>query len=297
MAEIKKRVWSDVVIKALTKKDDDSFLAGVPDMTRKVEGNDIIHLHQLLTRPAVTINGVLPVAVMRQQYENIPISLDTLRTENTAISDDDLYASAIDKVKIASESHTEVLAEKRVAYAAWGIAPTTNVANATPVFLTTGAVDPLTGEKMMTKNDIKKMKTLFDKMQIPKEGRVLVLSTDHTNHLIDTDAQFEKKYNEYLEGKLPPRVLGFEIHEYVDNPYYVKSTLTKKSFGSTPTSNDRQCSFAFYKPAAFKAWGSTKIFANKAEEDVYNEEQLMHLKQRAIARAILQLNIGAIIGD
>lgn len=299
MPEVLKKVWAKEVIKALTAKDDDSFLNGVKDQTALVtqgEDGDTIYLHRLLTKPATTINGTLPVGVMRQQYDNEPIGLDTFRTENTAVSDDDLFASSIDKIKIASESHVLSLAEKRVAYAAYRIAPTTNTANS-PVFLTTGAVDAIRNEKMLTKADILRAKRELDNQSVPATDRVLVLSADHLNDLLTTDNLFEKQYYDYRKGELPPMIYGFEVHSYIDNPLYVKSTLTKKSFGASKTTADRQCSFFFYRPNVFKAWGKTKMFYNNMENDVLNEEQLMHIKQRAICRAILQINIGAIIGD
>lgn len=291
--EVKQELWAKEVIKKMTALDKDTFLEGIPNDSRLVE-NDIIHTHKLLNKPAVTINGVLPVAVMRLQFEDEPISLDTLRTENTAISDDDLYATSIDKVKVASEAHTEALNEKRVQYAAWGLAPTSDTPD-TPVIVTTGAVDPVTGEKAITNADILKAKNNFDNLGIPETDRVMVLSTTHFNQLIDLDPKLQDRYDKFLEGGLPPRILGFTVYSYVSNPYYTSGKV-KKAFGSIPTVTDRQASFFFHKKNAFKAWGSTKIFSNKAENDVYNEEQLMHIKQRAITRLILQINAGAIIG-
>ena len=62
------------------------------------------------------------------------------------------------------------------------------------------------------------------------------------------------------------RLYGFDIYEYGNTPLYTTAG-EKKALGSTASTGEFQCSFAFYAPRVFKATGSTKMYYSDAATD------------------------------
>ena len=51
-------------------------------------------------------------------------------------------------------------------------------------------------------------------MEMPEDGRVLVLCPDHVNDLLEADQTFKDKFYNYTTGKLL-NMFGFEVYTFV----------------------------------------------------------------------------------
>ena len=65
-------------------------------------------------------------------------------------------------------------------------------------------------------------------MEVPTEGRRLVLCTDHVNDLLLVDQKFKDQYYNYTSGKIA-NLYGFEVYEYVSCPFFFTTNGLKKS--------------------------------------------------------------------
>lgn len=130
------------------------------------------------------------------------------------------------------------------------------------------------GRKKLTRADIVALKKKFDKLKIPKEGRILVLCADHVADLLETDQRFEKQVYDYTTGKIA-KMYGFDVYEYDECPYYDTTTLKKKAYGAVVGESDRQSSVAFTTKRAMRADGSTKSYLREASSDPENKRNLL----------------------
>jgi len=100
-------------------------------------GNNVIHLTQLGADPNVLIdNSVYPIVVNSQTDSDYPVSLKKLDTENTRITEDELYALPYDKTGSTLNKHRRALELTAMQYGLYTIAPSADTAG-TPVLLTT----------------------------------------------------------------------------------------------------------------------------------------------------------------
>ncbi len=291
-------VWTGELVKKL--REVPTFLQKIPSKNDLVN-NNVIHMVDVGADPAVLINNTTyPIAVASRADGDIAISLHKFETENTKVTDDELYSLIYDKIGNVIETHKDVLAEGEADKALHSLSPTTNTAD-TPVVPTTGASNGETqARKKMIPADLKNMKKRFDDLKIPKlkGSRVAVLSNDHISDLLDADEKFASQYNiDTSNGKIP-YLYGWEIHEYTEAPIYsvVATVLTKKAFGAAPDPvNDQIGSVFFFAPRAFQATGETKMYYSKAEGDPQNRESVVGFRQWHIALPKKWKGFGAIV--
>ena len=109
--------------------------------------------------------------------------------------------------------------------------------------------------KRITRQDIIALKDKFDKLKVPTAGRRLVLCTDHVNDLLLQEQKFADQYYNYQTGKIA-NLYGFEVYEFVGNPYYntsgVKQAVRPPWPSTCPASSRppalRRCTTATRRP-------------------------------------------------
>lgn len=295
-ATVYREIWTGEVVKGLSHADQAGFLQGIKDQSRYVTGDDeaqVIHMVYLGVQPDVLINNsTYPIPVQTLAESDIPITLDKYQTKATPITDDELYALSYDKISNVKGLHVQSITENKNDKAIHALAPAANAAK-TPVLVTTGADDG-SGRKRLTSTDIVTLKKAFDVMKAPVAGRRLVLCPDHVNDLLVSDQKFADQYYNYTTGKIS-NLFGFEIYEYVNNPYYDPTAKTKKSFGAVPAGTDRMASVAFHTARSVKAAGKTKMYYSDAATDPLSQRNLVNFRHYFIVLPTAQEAIGAIV--
>lgn len=282
-------IWTGELIKALRAGINATWLDGIPDYSRYAE-NDVIHLIDVGGDPDVLINNTTyPIPIQDINDSDVAISLDKYQTKGTRVTDDEMYASSYDKMTSLKERHAMAILVNKFKKAIHALAPQNNT-NKTPVILTSGEND--NGRRRITIKDIIALKDKFDKMEVPTDGRRLVLCSDHVNDLLLSDQKFATQYYNYTTGKIA-NLYGFEVYEYVSCPYFTTAGA-KKSFSATVGSTDRQASVAFYLQRMFKASGSTKMYYSEAAKSPQTQENLVNFRHYFIVLPKKQEAIGAI---
>lgn len=272
-----------------------SWVSNLNDESRWV-GNDTIRLVDIGADPNVLIdNTTYPIPVTALDESDIAISLHKFDTENTPITDDELYAITFNKIDNVVDRHNGTLEETTAQHGLHSIAPASDLV-ATPVVETTGADDG-TNRKRMQIQDIITLKRKFDDNKIPKQGRHLVLCNEHIEDLLLTSEAFRNQYTNIREGRVL-KMYGFNIHEDVYCPRFSRITKVKVAFGAAPAGTDGNASIAYYQGDCFRARGSVMMYYRQAEIDPENRRNVVGFRiyhlilpyKRRSQGAILSMN-------
>ncbi|OCW75102.1 hypothetical protein [Elizabethkingia anophelis] len=253
--------------------------------------NDVIKIPKRGLAPKVLINNkIYPIAKNNREDGHITLSLNKYDTENTTVSDDELYALPYDKVGDVQQQHREELEDKTAEHALYSISP--DNAAETPVFKTTGEDDG-TGRKRLRAIDLINWKKSLDKLNVPKKGRVLVLCPDHVADLLVEDITFKQRYQDANGGKIADSYYGFKTYDTTYATKYDPATLKKLPFGSL--SAGVEGSIAYYDKNCVKAPGTVTRYARAAQDDPENRENTIGFRVWWIAVAIKDEGCSAMI--
>ena len=296
-------VWLHRVEQRLTSADSAPWLAGIAELdvpvTELGEGSDgesnIIQIPTSDFEPDVLVNNTsYPIATQAWTDATVPIALNKYQTKATSITDDLAIGAAYDRIDAATRSHVTAISKAKYARAIWGLAPATNGAGSTPVVEASGAGGGTGLRKKLIYEDLVALKREFDAMDCPAEGRRLVLCSEHLNDLLLDRQNFGNLLINYNEGKPLGRVAGFDIFDYVANPYYDKSTGARMAWGVAPGDNWR-ASIAFYEGNVALRTGMTKQYFAAAKDDPNNQVNLLNYRHYHICLPKRNKYVGAII--
>ena len=284
-------IWTGETIKAFRNAAESiGWINRIRALDSAVAKNNTINFVDLGGDPDVLVNNTsYPIAVQSLTDANKAITLDKYQTKPTKVTDDEVRGLSYDKKSSVIERHREAVDQEKYARALHAIAPSQNTAN-TPILETTGAA--YNGRKRLTVQDVVNLKEKFDKLKVPAEGRVLVLSPEHVNDLLIQDTSFAQRYQNTTEGKIL-RMYGFEIFEYVDVPRYNSTNNKKVAYSTEAANTDTTASVAFYAPRIMKATGETKAYID--EPDTQNQEWRYNIRHYFICLPLKEQAIGAIV--
>ena len=296
-------IWLGRVEKKLKNTDSAPWLNGISELPGEVivvgEGEDgekcLIHIPATDFEPDVLINNTTyPIALQEYTDETLIVALDKYQTKVTTISDDAALGATYDKIDTATGTHISAINTDKYGRAIHALAPDAD-ADMMPVVKTTGEDDG-TGRRKLTKKELVALKKRFDEAQMPLAGRRLVLCPDHIADLLELDQAFANQYYNYSDGRIA-RAYGFEIHEYVANPYFTASTGVKKSYGAVVQTGDFMASVAFYVPNVAMKTGLTKQYFAESKADPENQTNRLNYRHYFIACPKQKRYVGAIISD
>lgn len=286
-------MWTGETIKAFRNSlESIGWLNRIRSYDSEVAENNTIHFADLGGDPEVLVNNTTyPIPIAELDDQDKAVTLDKYQTKPTPITDDEARGLSYDKMGSVIERHRDIVDETKIAKALHALAPAGHAVKH-PVLLTTGeAVD---GRKRLTVQDLIALKSAFDKMKVPRQGRILVLTPDHAADLLAQDATFAQRYNNTGSGAISNQY-GFEIYEYVDSPLYTVSAKTKVAYGTAATSAMQPATVAYYAPRMMKATGETKAYIGEPEPQ--HQRWLYNLRHYFICLPLKNEAIGAIVSD
>lgn len=286
-ADVIPEVWTKEFLKAFNHADTGTFLEGISDYSRFVKDGNIIHLIDFDLDPEVLVNNKqYPIPVQELNNADIVLPLDKLQTKATPVTDDVVYDIKAELMPHVIEEHRVAIGEYRLDKAIFNFAAEANT-NATPVIATTGvefdskAVKTDGTRLRLTRADIIKLKTAFDKMSVPMAGRRLVLCPDHVADLLVGDLAFAQQYQNHTTGAIA-KMYGFEIYEFVANPVYTANG-SRKAYGVAAEQGEYQASVAFHVSRVGKATGERKQYLSRAETDPLYQRNLYNVRENFLA--------------
>lgn len=254
MAGLYKDIATGETIKKFrASEESNGWYNAIPSYDSSVADNGTINMAEIGASPDVLINNTTyPLNVQTRTDGAKVFQLNKFQTEVTAVTEDELKGLTYDKQSSVLNDHAEQISETKYEHALHALAPASDSAK-TPVVKTTAG--------KVTVADIIKLKAKFDALKIPRQGRILVLSTKHANDLLEQDTTFAQRYNNATTGAIA-NLYGFDIYESPLSPYYT-SAGAKKAFGAVVASGDLVASVAFYAPRCMKADGETTAYIDE----------------------------------
>ncbi|MBV7268377.1 hypothetical protein [Winogradskyella luteola] len=233
--------------------------------------NDIIKIPKRGAAPAVLINNTnYPIVKNERDDSHVVVSLHKFDTENTVVTDDELYALPYEKVSDVQMQHRETLEDETMEYGIWGLAPLENDEPENQFVLESTGESDGTGRLKLQTKDLRNLQAKMNKAGISKKGRILVLCDDHVSDLLEEDRKFYTQYHNHPEGAISNKYYGFKVYEDSTTPEYDDTTLQRLPYGSaTP---GRKSSVVFHKGSTAKAAGTIKRFARMSSDDPENRE-------------------------
>jgi hypothetical protein len=295
MAELLTELWTGELLKHF--RHEAYFLSRIPNADNYVE-KDAIHLADMGADPNVLINNTTyPIASAQRADDDIVISLDKFDTENTIISDDELYGLPYDKKGSVLNQHREVLEEKTAEKSLHALCPAEDTAD-TPVILTTGTSNgEPNARKRLTVSDIAKLKRALDLLKVPQIGRELVLNPWHVEDLLQTSQAFAEQWYRRETGKIL-NMFGFNISEMGYYPVFNSANGQKTAFGAVANpATDLAASVAFYAPRAIQAKGSAKMYYKDSSTDPKYRQSEIGFRLYHICLPKKITGFGALVSD
>lgn len=287
-AGLNKEIWLSDLLEGFYA--DDMFITECRDMSAFVE-NDKINLAEAGVNPDVLINNnSYPISVSERPDGAIALELDVYDTENQRLRHADKAELSYDKLTSINYGHKQALKMAFLERAAHAIAPASDDVF-TPLLETSGAAND-DGNKRITFKDILKLSRRFNDAEIPAQGRILVLSSEHEEELMAEDID---KYNRIIIGK--GEIFGFKIYRLAQKrlPRYNKSTGAKVAYGAAATpATDVHASIAFHKDEVMRAKGTADLFHQKAEDNPQERADVLGYQMRGLTLPIRGKAVAAI---
>ncbi len=261
-----------------------SFLSRTRDMSAFVD-NDKINLAEAGVNPNVLINNTTyPIPVSQRADAHISLELDTYDTENTVIRNLEIAELSYDKRASILYGHKQALLHKFAQKAAHAYAPNAN-GEFTPILAASGDNNG-TGVKRLTFEDVLALMVRYNDIDLPTEGRILVLSPQHEADLILQDKQL---YKAVMDSK---NLFGFEVFVYSKLAKFNRTTGVKVAFGAAPAATDTISSLAYQANEVMRAQGSLDMFAEL--KTATERGDVLGFQMRALALPIRNKSMGAI---
>lgn len=299
-------MWLSRVILLVTTLTSAPWLDGIPELDTDIiemgsgtaSENNTIHIPLENFEVDVLINNTTyPIATQAFTDGAAVVQLDKYQTKVTTLSDDQINGAAYSKIDSATRAHVRGILSNKFKKAIHALAPAVDGAT-TPVIETTGA--GLDGRKKLVYADLLKLKRKLDTMQMPIEGRRLVLSSAHMNDLLEDRDRFANLLSDINSGKLAPKIAGFEIYSYDANPLFFKDTnnsnkWTKRPFGTAAQGGDKEVSVCFLADNVAKRTGFTKQYFTAAANNPRTQANELNYRHYFIALPVKQTYMGAIV--
>ncbi|MDH1880936.1 hypothetical protein [Empedobacter sp. GD03797] len=287
--------WSKIVRERLTSLTNAPWLKGVEELDVEVtvmgEGSaseqNLIHIPIALVDPKVLIdNTTYPLQVVSYDDTGVTLRLRKFQTEPTSVSDDQIEGASYSKIDTTTRGHVRNIIESKYQIAIHALAPDNDTAT-TPIV-----------KKSDNANDVYKsivaLKDKFDQLQVPAEGRVLVLSSDDHNALLLDRERYGNLLSNINTGETAPVISGFNVFTYLGNPYFTTAGV-KKAYGSIPDVTDARATVAFSLSNSVQKTGKTKQYFRDSSIDPENQTNVIAYRHYFIACPVEKKWLGAII--
>jgi hypothetical protein len=278
MSGLQKEIWTDIIMEGFYPEN--TFLNEARDMSYLVDFNTINLAEAGSTPTAVldtTFSTGVPSAPAARTDAALSVALRTIDTTTTVVRNIEEMEAAYDKMASVVYGHKQEILRMATKLAAWNFAPASDATN-TPVAACTGATNGNSGRKM-TFADVLALKLKFDQLDVPQEGRILVLNPYHEANLIEADIAM---YRGVLQSNM---LFGFKLYRTSITPYYISTTGVKTAWAATPVSGtDVVSSFAFHKDEVMKAIGSVDVFARYKDPEWKGD--LINFQMRFLAKSL-----------
>ena len=260
IADVHEKLWGD-----------GSFINEAKDMSDKVNNKT---LHIPLQAGTVTVRKNLAFSnatdVTTKQYltqTEKTITMDTFYTDQVVIRDKDIAELAYDKIELENRQSVSQLQDSIYKEAAYAWTPA-NSAD-TPITEVTGAVtgSGSNARKTLKIEDVIQAQAFMDRLNFPKEGRILVL---HPEHLGDLRIQDITLFHQVAVQK---KLFDFKVYTSTLTPLIQRGSggttdKDKVAIGGSKTQHNSISSLFWHVNQVVKIKGNVKMYSHIDNPDL-----------------------------
>lgn len=279
---LNREIWVPEILEKFYPSD--SFLAHSKSLDAWVDNNKL-NLQEAGIDPTVYIDNEqypIPVAVRTDIAHEI--ILKRFDTENTVHINAIEIEESAEKRQSVIEGHRNALRQKFARLAAFNWAPAGN-SEFNPVKAATGTTNAR-GYKGLTYEKVMDMELAFDEMEIPADGRILVLNPLHAMDLRLQDMEMYKAF--YNENRL----FSFTVVRSSMNPKYNGVTGKKLPWNAAVSATDAPSSLFYYKEAVARARGTVDMYSSLNDPGYRGD--VVGFNMRGVATPVTGKYLGAI---
>ena len=291
MAQNFPEVWQSRVREQLSTAHQAAFLDGIPEldvaiMVDPLTDNNTIHVPiETFTVDVLVNNTTYPIEVQDHEDGSKTINLDKYQTKATKISEDAALGASYNKIDSATKGHVRAINRDKFKKAIHALAPSADSALTPLIKLPAN----YTAEDVF--NAIVSLKGKFDDMEVPEDGRRLVLATDHANKLLTSKEYAAGLYADKNSGVVSGWLAGFKVYSYVANPYFTTAGA-KVPYKAIPGATDKKATVAFHDENVGIKTGILKQYYDKPTTTL--QAHFINYRHYYIVLPIKQEAIGAI---
>lgn len=292
MAGLLKEIWISRLMEKFYPTA--AWLERAQDYSGMVE-NNTINLAEIGADPDVLVNNTsYPVPFADRTDVPLQLPLDYYDTKGTVVRNAEAIQLAYNKMDTVINQHGKALAKAQSAKAAWNFAPQANGAF-TPVLKTVGFSKKAyaVGDRLpFGFRNIINAAQAFDALDLPQDGRVLVLSALHKADLLTEDVNLFKGFTDFKKGMIG-QLYGFDIYVSTQCPTYNNTTYAKNAYTAAAAGTDVISSFFFLDTEVMKAKGTMDMFSRLRDPEARGD--IVGFQQRFVALSIRGKYLGAVV--
>lgn len=239
--------------------------------------NAIVHLPQAGQKPGSTRNrSSLPATIAPRTDTEATYALSEFTSDPTLVKRIEQVEVSYDKRASVLSEHISTLQENVGNYVPYVWCPTgsaiaTNFVPTTGGTRTATAVGATGTRKKILKADVLEAKRIMDRMDIPSNGRVLLLNSDMYNDFL-TDAELLTSLN-MNQGNLPEgvitRIFGFDVMMRSAVGSCTVTTNVVKDPAAATATTDNAFALAWHPQFVRFALGEIEVFADENKPEYY----------------------------
>lgn len=251
--------------------------------------NGFLNLQEAGVDPDVIVNNeVWPIPIVRR--EDVPYRLEMKRfdTENTVHINAIEVEESAEKRQSVIEGHRRSLQLKFARMAGYNWSPLKNT-DTTPVnVVSTGTKSAINNTyRAMTYEQLLKLETQANMMDMPTEGRILLL---HPWHAADLRNQDLEMYKSFFNGNM---MFSFKIYITQMTPRYNGSTGERLAYDAPVNATDAISSIFYYRDAVGRAKSDFDMYYRLKDPEYRGD--IVGFNMRGLALPITGKYLGAIV--
>jgi len=279
-------IWERYLVDRLWKQN--AFLknSAVSESGDVIQGK-IVHIPQPGAKPVVVKGrNTFPAIAVQRMDPEVTYSLDAYTTDPTHIFEADKREISYDKMDSVMGDHAgqlaETIADDLLIKWATGLSGSGiyQVAGAPAAAVVQGQTGT---RKTMTVNDLKKLMTLMNRANVPKNDRYVLLEANHYDQLIgDLSATQYRDFSEYFDAAngVVGKLFGFSIMVRSNvcmvsgasgEGMLVANGFGVNALGQAVSPSDHVMSLAWQKSCVAQAIGEVKMFQNTEDALYYGD--------------------------
>lgn len=296
-------VWANYIIERFWK--DNQFLTRAFSDDDKVLAGKIVHIPQPGALPKVVKNRtMLPGTVIRRADADIVYLLDEYSTDATVITQADKIELSYDKINSVYGDHAGVIsqdvANDMILKWLTGL-PQANIVLTSGGNTSELGNDNFTGSrKVVDHKDVRKFDRMFNKANVPSEGRQILLPAYMIDQLKESLSNTQyRDFSAYFDATtgVVGRLYNFDIlnRSEVATVTGLGGTMTVNPFNAVPGAADSECALVWQKDCVARALGEVKFFENLDRAEFQGDIYSSYLRAGGRRRRADNLGVGMLV--